>query len=839
MSTYKFAEIETKWQQEWERRKTFSAPEPTADKPPYFMLVMFPYPSGNLHMGHVRNYTIGDILARFHRRQGRSVLHPIGWDSFGLPAENAAIKHKTDPSKWTWDNIANMRKQLKTLAISYDWDREVATCHPDYYRWNQWLFIKMLEKGLAYRKKAPVNWCNSCNTVLANEQVHDGKCWRCDNPVVQKELEQWFFKITDYAEELLDGHKQLRKTDRQKGWPEQVLTMQSNWIGKSWGAHVDFNLLDSSKKKTAEKIRVFTTRPDTLFGATFMVLAPEHPLVEKITTADRKIAIEAYRKQAKELTKFARTAENREKTGEFTGAYAENPVNGQPIPIWIADYVLTDYGTGAIMAVPAHDERDHQFATKFKIPIIEVIRSNESTSDVQKTAFTGDGVLVNSGSFNGLSTDHAKEKVAEELKAKGLGGPTTTFKLRDWLLSRQRYWGTPIPIVYCPRDGAVPVALTDLPVVLPTNVKFTGEGASPLTQVHDWINTTCPKCKGPAKRETDTMDTFVDSSWYYARYTDAKNTNEPFSAVNANKWIPVHQYVGGIEHACMHLIYSRFFHKVMRDLGMVTSDEPFASLLTQGMVTLGGTAMSKSKGNVVDPNEVISKYGADTCRLFILFAAPPTQQLEWSDKQIEGIWRFLNRVWRLSMSFVDREDAQNLKRTQDDTTKLIGKEELVRQVHATIHKVTKDIQDDFGFNTAIASIMELVNTIYLYSDLGDATSREAAETVVQLLSPFAPHFAEELWQTLGHKTLLEETPWPKYDEKKMVSQEMAIVVQVNGKVREKLVVPSSSDETTVKTAALDALKKRGVSLTPLRAIYIPKKLINFVVSDASPKETAK
>ncbi len=819
MATYNVKDIEAKWQKIWEERKSFSAPDPTPERPAYFMLVMFPYPSGNLHMGHVRNYTIGDVLARFHRRRGRSVMHPIGWDSFGLPAENAAIKNKTDPATWTWKNIDTMRAQLKTLAISYDWDREIATCHPDYYRWNQWIFIKMFEKGLAYRKKAPVNWCNTCLTVLANEQVHDGKCWRCDNPVVQKELVQWFFKITQYAEELLTGHNQLKKTATQKGWPEQVITMQNNWIGKSWGAHADF-ISDKGP------IRVFTTRPDTLYGATFLVLAPEHPMVDALTKPDREEAVEEYREKAKNMGRIARTAENREKTGEFTGSFATNPLTGTEVPIWIADYVLTDYGTGAIMAVPAHDQRDYDFAMKYKIPIMQVIKPSEGVIPSGR-AYEGDGVLVNSGPYSGLSINEAKRKMAAELEKKKQGGPATTYKLRDWLLSRQRYWGTPIPMINCSKCGLVPVKETDLPVKLPTNVKFTGEGASPLAQAEDWINTPCTKCGGPGRRETDTMDTFVDSSWYYARYTDPKNDKLPFARANADKWVPVHQYVGGSEHAVMHLIYSRFFHKVLRDMGMVKSDEPFASLLTQGMVTLGGTAMSKSKGNVVDPLEVISKYGADTCRLFILFAAPPTQQLEWSDKQIEGIWRFLNRVWRLAQVFVGTDEEKGLKRTSESEEK-IDATELTRRVHVTIQRVTRDIEDDFGFNTAISAIMELVNSIYIYPGLGDAVSKEAVETVIQLLSPFASHMSEELWQQFGHKELLVNAPWPKADSAKLSSGNVDIVVQVNGKLREKLSLGNNLQEKEVTSQALAALEKKGIKLSPKRVIYVPNKLVNFV-----------
>ncbi len=832
MAHYNVKDIEQKWQKRWEEEKSFSTPAPTSEKPPYFILVMFPYPSGHLHMGHVRNYTIGDILARFYRRRGRSVLHPIGWDSFGMPAENAAIERRVHPSKWTWDNINHMRGQLKSLAISYDWDREVATCDPTYYRWNQWLFIKMFEKGLAFRKKAPVNWCPKDETVLANEQVHDGKCWRCHTEVTQKDLEQWFFKITDYAAELLEGHKQLGSTATQKGWPEEVITMQRNWIGPSWGALVDFTLLNSRKEHQAEKIRIFTTRPDTLYGATFMVLAPEHPLVEKITTADRKAAVDGYRAKTRTVSKIDRTAANREKTGEFTGAYAENPVNQQPIPIWIADYVLTDYGTGAIMAVPAHDERDFEFATKFKIPILQVIQPNGTPLPTPlKEAYIDEGVLINSGSYDGMGTDNAKHRIAIDLKTKGVGEPTTTYKLRDWLLSRQRYWGTPIPIVYCDACGTVPVKLEDLPIKLPENVTFTGQGASPIHQATDWINTPCPRCGKQARRETDTMDTFVDSSWYYARYTDPKNTALPFAPANAAPWLPVHQYVGGIEHACMHLIYSRFFHKVLRDMGLIKTDEPFASLLTQGMVTLGGSAMSKSKGNVVDPKEVIDKFGADTCRMFILFAAPPTQQLEWSDTQMGGIWRFLNRVWRLAQVFLNEEDAKQLKRSVENSEGgTTTAEELSRQTQITIKRVTNDIEKDFGFNTAISAIMELVNAIYVYPQLGDDLSRQATEVALQLLAPFAPHMTEELWELLGQKTMLVNTPWPVVDEGKMAASQMQIIIQVNGKLRDRISVSANAKEDDIKSAAVQALEKRGIKISSQRVIYVPQKLVNFVES---------
>lgn len=832
MPPYNFKDIEIKWQTRWKERGCFRTPPPTAERKPYHMLVMFPYPSGHLHMGHVRNYTIGDVLARFYRARGRAVMHPIGWDAFGLPAENAAIERGVPPSKWTWDNIRHMGGQLRALGISYDWEREFATCDPNYYRWNQWIFIKMFERGLAYRKKAPVNWCPKDQTVLANEQAQDNRCWRCGTEVEQKELEQWFFKITDYAGQLLKDHEQLTPASQRKGWPPEVLTMQRNWIGASNGATVDFPVL-SAGRKTGEKITVFTTRPDTLFGATFMVLAPEHPLVDKVTTPERKERVQAYRENARKLSKITRTSAERDKTGEFTGAYVENPVNGQPVPVWIADYVMIDYGTGAIMAVPAHDERDFAFAQKFNIPVVQVIQNpGKPIPHPMREAFTEDGVMINSGRFNGMPSEGAKQEIARELASKGQGAATVTYKLRDWLLSRQRYWGTPIPVVYCESCGAVPVALDDLPVRLPENVTFSGKGASPLTQDKNWLQTPCPKCRKTARRETDTMDTFVDSSWYYARYTDPHNAERPFDKAAADAWLPVHQYVGGIEHACMHLIYARFFHKVLRDLGLLTSDEPFGSLLTQGMVTLGGSAMSKSKGNVVDPSSVIDRYGADACRLFILFAAPPTQQLEWSDKQVEGVWRFLNRVWRLAGVFVHDEDATALKRSSIQDSNVTS-DEIQRAMNVTVQRVTEDIERDFGFNTAIAAVMELVNKLYVYPNLGDDVSRVATEAVIRLLAPFAPHTSEELWELLGHREDLAGHPWPSVDASKLEANHLQIVVQVNGKLRDRVVVPANAVEEEVKRLAQSALETKGMKISPQRVIYVPRKLINFVENGRS------
>lgn len=830
MSKYEFTSIENKWREGWNQKNAFTTPKPSTEKPPYYILVMFPYPSGHLHMGHVRNYTIGDVLARYYRRKNRSVLHPIGWDSFGLPAENAAIKNAVSPAKWTWENIQHMRGQLQQLGISYDWDREIATCHPDYYKWNQWLFIKMLEKGLVYRKKAPVNWCPSCQTVLANEQVHDNQCWRCGSEVSSKELEQWFFKITQYANELLAGHEQIKPKGANGGWPEKVLAMQKNWIGQSQGASVHFPILEPDNKKTPESIKIFTTRPDTLFGATFMVISPEHPLVSHITQPEHKSEVEDYVSRVKKISRFDRISESREKTGVFTGTYAENPVNGERTPIWIADYVLMDYGTGAIMAVPAHDERDFAFAQKYKIPIIQVIQDPDNAHETLESAYTGPGKLVNSGSYSGMDTAAAKNKICADLEEKKKGEATITYRLRDWLLSRQRFWGTPIPIVYCQKCGVVPVSLDDLPVKLPEDAQFSGQGESPLKQDQDWLKTTCAQCKGPALRETDTMDTFVDSSWYYARYTDPHNSKSPFDPERGDAWLPVSQYVGGIEHATMHLIYSRFFHKVMRDMGLLKSDEPFSSLLTQGMVTLGGSAMSKSKGNVVDPEDVISQYGVDSCRLFILFAAPPTQQLDWSDSQVGGVFRFLNRLWRLAHVFFDEEDKKTLKRSIEQSQKSVNANDVERQIHLTIKRVTQDISVDFGFNTAISAIMELVNCLYLYPDLGDSVSKAGVEVAVQLLEPFAPHISEEIWEKFGHQTPLYQSQWLDYNSEKLIEDKIQVVVQLNGKLKDRITVPTSTAEEDVKKLAKDVLVKKGIQFEPKRIIYVKNKLINFVVA---------
>ena len=807
---YDFSSIEKKWQKIWIDKKFFETDINSKEKPKFYCLVMFPYPSGHLHMGHVRNYVIGDVIAQYKRMNGFNVFHPIGWDAFGLPAENAAIKNNIHPKKWTKDNIDYMRNQLKQLGISYDWSREISTCEPEYYRWNQWLFIKMFEKGLAYKKISPVNWCPSCQTVLANEQVENGMCWRCGSSVEERNLEQWFLKITKYAEELLDGHKLL-----EDGWPEEVLIMQKNWIGKSTGAEVDFSI-------GSEKIRVFTTRPDTLFGATFLVLSPEHPSIEKFGL-HKKPEIQEYIKNSKKKTRNERIL-NREKTGVFTGVYAINPVNNEKIPVWIADYVLLEYGTGAIMCVPAHDQRDWEFAKKYNLKIREVIKSSES--NIEKQAYEGEGTMINSGEFSGLSSEKGKEEIIKWLEKKGLGTKKINYRLKDWLISRQRYWGTPIPIIYCEKCGIIPVDEKELPVLLPENVKITGTGESPLKSVPEFIETKCHRCGSSAKRETDTMDTFVDSSWYFLRYCDPKNDRLPFDKKIVDYWLPVDQYIGGIEHACMHLMYARFFHKVLRDLGLLNSDEPFTRLLTQGMVTLGGVAMSKSRGNIVEPTEVIGKYGADTIRLYILFAAPPEKQLEWSDEAIEGCWRFLNRIWRLK-EIIYQENQKKISVSKEE------KDKLLRKLHQTIKKVTDDIEKRYQFNTAIAHIMELVNELYQYKSLGDETSKSVFEKIVVLISPFAPHIAEELSEKIGLKEeSIRLANWPEFNPELIEEPSVEIVVQINGKLRGKIKTKRDTSEEEIKTQVLNDTKiKNYIKGQIVKQIYIPNKLLNIVVAE--------
>ena len=832
MSKYDFKSIEVKWQNYWEENKSFKA-ERDSSKKKYYLLEMFPYPSGRIHMGHVRNYGIGDAVARFMRMKGFNVLHPIGWDAFGLPAENAAIQNKSHPAQWTEDNIAAMQVQLRSLGLSYDWDREIATCRPEYYRWNQWCFLKFYEKGLVYRKKSQVNWCNACNTVLANEQVIDGCCWRCDGEVEDRFQEGWFFKITDYADRLLEG------CDRLSGkWPEQVLTMQSNWIGKSHGAEVDFKI-----KGKNEVIRVFTTRPDTLYGATFMVLAPEHPLVAKLSLGTKQeIVVGEFIKKVKQEDKVTRTSETGEKNGVFTGAYAVNPLTGEDIPVWSANFVLMDYGTGAVMSVPAHDQRDLDFARKYDLPVRMVIQPTEGSldeSNVQE-AFSANGVMVNSGSFNGLSGDEAKKKVCDYLEEIKIGKASVNFRLRDWGVSRQRYWGTPIPIVRCDECGLVPVPEDQLPVQLPLDVDLGNRGQSPLTTLTEFYATQCPSCGKSARRETDTLDTFVCSSWYFNRYTSANNNQFAFDRDDLDYWMPVDQYIGGIEHAILHLLYSRFFHLVFKDLGFTKSDEPFDRLLAQGMVIKDGAKMSKSKGNVVDPDEIIQNYGADTARLFILFAAPPTKDLEWNNQGVEGCYRFLKRVWRIFDDFLD--DIKCAGPIPEDY-KTDSKElrELRRVTHVTIGRVTDDIQTRMQFNTAISAIMEFVNHLYAFreswvllkdnSDGARPLVRESFDTLILLLSPFAPHIAEEMRSLLGHKTSIVQVEWPVFNEDLTTTEELLIVIQLNGKVRQRITVSASASQEDIKSLALNdsKIKEQTKGQEIKKVIVVPGKLVNIVV----------
>jgi len=814
--------VEEKWQKIWEENKTYKVTEDPA-RPKYYLLEMFPYPSGRIHMGHVRNYSIGDVVGRFKRLRGFNVLHPMGWDAFGMPAENAAIQNKSHPAKWTYENIAYMRSQLKKMGLSYDWDRELATCDVEYYKWEQKMFLEMYEKGLAYKKTSAVNWCPTCETVLANEQVEDGACWRCDSEVTQKELEQWFFRITDYAEEL------LAYTDKLPGWPERVLTMQRNWIGKSHGCEIDFPVEGS-----LAKVKVFTTRQDTLYGATFMSLAPEHPMALELTTPDRRAEVEAFIDKVKKTDKIKRTADDFEKEGVFTGSFCINPVTNRRMPVYLANFVLLDYGTGAVMAVPTHDQRDFEFARKYDLPLQVVIQPEGETLDptAMTAAYTEVGIMVNSGPFDGLRSDEAKEKIADYLAKEGIGTKTVNFRLRDWGISRQRYWGNPIPVIYCDICGVVPVPEKDLPVVLPMDVEFTGEGGSPLTKLDSFVNVPCPQCGQMARRETDTMDTFVQSSWYFLRYCCPDFAAGPIDRARAEYWMSVDQYIGGIEHAVLHLLYARFFTKVLRDLGYVTVDEPFTNLLTQGMVIKDGAKMSKSKGNVVDPDALINRYGADTARLFSLFAAPPEKDLDWSDQGVDGSFRFLNRVWRLVcdlLPFVGKGGSVDPASLSD------GARALRRAVHKTIRKVTDDIDERFHFNTAIAAIMELVNAIQAFEPRNlpenGPVLTEAIESVVLMLSPFVPHVAEELWESLGHRGGVEAAGWPSFDPAAAVDEEFLIVVQVNGKLRGKVTVATDATEEQVKAAALaDEKVKPWLEGKELRkVIYVPGKLLNIVV----------
>lgn len=821
---YSPQEIEKKWQQKWQEENVFKT-DLDRNKPEYYVLEMFPYPSGNLHMGHVRNYSIGDVIARYKVMQGFNVLHPMGFDAFGMPAENAAIKHGVQPADWTFSNMDNMKRQQREIGLSYDWDREVATCTPEYYRWTQWLFLLFYKRGLAYKKKASVNWCDKCGTVLANEQVIDGACWRCDSTVVKKDLEQWFFKITDYADVLLEDLKEL------KGWPDRVKIMQENWIGRSQGAEFSFDV-----PETGEKIPVYTTCQHTVFGVTYIVLAAEHPMVEKLIAGkENEGEIRAFVDKVRNQSDLDRTSSETEKEGIFTGSYAVNPFNGERVPIWITNYVLYEYGTGAVMGVPTHDERDWAFAQKYKLPKRLVVNNPEGTLKLAEMteAYTGPGVLENSGEFSGMDTETAKLKILEWLEEKQIGEKRVNYRLRDWLVSRQRYWGAPIPVIYCPDCGVVPVPEEDLPVMLPDNVKFTAGAVSPLAQVEEFVHCTCPKCGKQARRETDTMDTFICSSWYYLRYTDPKNDKAPFAPDKANYWMPVDQYIGGIEHAILHLLYSRFFTKVLKDAGLVNFNEPFKNLLTQGMVIKDGSKMSKSKGNVVSPEEIIAKYGADTARLFILFAAPPERDLEWSDQGVEGAYRFLGRVWRIVNYFA----AQIAKGTETYDTGVLTKEEraLRRLLHVTIKKVTEDIGSRFNFNTAISSIMELVNAVYAMKDkevpVNDGLCREIAVNLLKMLAPFAPHMAEELWHGIIGDGSVHRAKWPVCNEAAMTLEEVEIVLQINGKVRDKITIGASL--TAKEMEAIAAEQPRVKELTAgkavVKVICVPNKLVNIVV----------
>ena len=805
-SAYVPQEIEPKWQRIWADRGVMVASD-SSPKPKYYDLVMYPYPSGDLTVGHARNYVMGDVLARMKRMQGFEVLHPFGWDAFGLPAENAAMKRGgVHPGQWTRNNIAKGKRELKMLGILYDWDREVTSCEPDYYRWTQWLFLLMHERGLAYRAMAPVNWCPVDKTVLANEQVINGRCWRHPEVEVEKrDLEQWFLKITDYADRLLDDLSLLDK------WPNKVRVMQTNWIGRSQGAEVDFAIdgLDG------EKVRIYTTRPDTLFGATFMVLAPEHPLVERVTTDERRAKVREYVERARKETEIERLSTEREKTGVDTGGFAINPMNGERIPIWVADYVLMTYGTGAIMAVPAHDERDFEFAKRFRLPIRKVIAPPAGAQGELEEAYVGPGKLVSSGEFDGLEASAAIQRICDWLERTGKGKRAVKYRLRDWLISRQRYWGAPIPVVYCPTDGIVPVPYDELPVLLPDEYR-------PLPEVTEFWETTCPRCGGEARRETDTMDTFIDSSWYFLRYASPHDTKQPFDSELANHWMPVDQYTGGVEHAILHLLYSRFFMKVLHDAGLVEASEPFTRLFNQGMVKRFGQVMSKSLGNGVSPDELVAAQGADAGRLYEMFIGPPEEDVEWTDAGLNGVARFLQRVWRLVLE----PESIEVEGGGADASL------LARKVAQTVKKVTDDY-DDLRFNTAVAYLMELANAMQDYLQRGgarDASWEHAVETLVKLLNPVAPHVCEEMWERLGRQELLADSSWPAYDAAAAAESEVTLVVQVNGKLRDRLQVPVGiSKEEAEKAARMSSKVQMALdNATDVKVIYVQDRLINLV-----------
>ncbi len=817
---YVAQDIEKKWQEYWQEHNTFKT-EYDESKEKYYVLEMFPYPSGNLHMGHVRNYSIGDVVARFKKMKGFNVLHPMGWDAFGMPAENAAIKHGIAPKNWTLDNIENMKLQQKSLGLSYDWDREVATCKEDYYKWTQWLFQQFYKKGLAYKKEAKVNWCEHCHTVLANEQVIDGLCWRCDNKVEKKDLSQWFLRITDYADRLLDD------LDTLDHWPSRVKLMQKNWIGRSEGTQFSFEVPEIN-----ERVAVYTTRVDTVYGVSYIVLAPEHPFTERLISGkENKAELRAFVDRMRNMSDIDRTSTDAEKEGMFTGAYAKNPMSGEDVPIWIANYVLVDYGTGAVMGSPAHDERDWEFAKKYNLPIKPVVshEGEEYSLDAWQTSYHDDGITVNSGKFDGLTSEETRVAITKRFEEQGIGEGKTNFRLRDWLISRQRYWGVPIPVCYCEHCGEQLIPEDQLPVRLPEDVNFVAGAISPLATSESFLNTTCPKCGGPARRETDTMDTFIDSSWYFLRYTDARNDKEAFNKKIADYWMNVDQYIGGIEHAILHLLYSRFFVKVLHDLGLVEANEPFKGLLTQGMVLKEGSKMSKSKGNVVSPEEIVNTYGADTARLFILFAAPVDRDLDWSDQGVEGSYRFLGRVWRI----IDAYQQAAAKNVTGDLTK--EETALRRELHRVIKKVTEDLDNNFNFNTAISAVMELVNAMYQHKDKNESVNanlaNELTRNLVLLLAPFTPHITEELWHELGQTDSVHAQQWPVYEEAALVVDEIELAVQVNGKVRDKIVVATSATKEEIEEQAFasDRVKEFTDGKTVAKVIIIPGKICNIVV----------
>lgn len=819
-------ELEKRWQKYYEDNNTFKTYN-DSDKPKYFALSMFPYPSGKLHMGHVRNYTITDVIARFKKMNGFNVLHPIGWDSFGLPAENAAMQHGVDPAKWTDENIAYMTGQLKRLGLSYDWDREVTTCKEEYYKWTQWLFIQLYKKGLAYKKEAAVNWCDKCGTVLANEQVIDGKCWRCDSVVEKKYLSQWFFKITEYADTL------LKDLDLLDGWGDNVKTMQANWIGKSKGAIFRFKVVDAPNGEELE-VPVYTTRPDTVHGITYLVVAPEYKDIDKLTTPENKEAVEEYRANARKMSEIERLSTERPKTGVPLGTHCINPFTGEKFPLWTADYALVEYGTGAVMAVPTHDTRDFAFAKKYNLPMKVVITNPENPSDCKDAAYTDEGVLINSNEFNGMKNTEAKEAITQKAVDGGFGEFKTQYRLRDWLISRQRYWGAPIPVVYCDKCGIQPVPEDQLPVKLPKDVDFSVVGKSPITTSPTFKDTVCPVCGGHAVREMDTMDTFVCSSWYYLRYADARNAEKCFDKDLVNKWLPVDQYVGGIEHAILHLLYSRFFTKALRDLGLLDFDEPFKNLLTQGMVLKDGAKMSKSKGNTVDPDEIFENYGADTARLFILSDSPPARDFDWSDAGVEGCYKFLNRVWRLVSS---NQDNISLDYKLPETL-IKANDDLVRVVHMAIKAITNDISNDFQFNTVISRYRELTNAIYdwvgtkkQFNDEDKNVLSFAITSLIKLMSPVTVFMSDEIWKELGAKNSIHDEKWCEYDENLAKASSVTLVVQVNGKVKDKIEVDAGLDNENLKSIAMDSQKIKDLiaGKTVVKTIVVPKKLVNIVV----------